>query len=181
MEKQKAIQESSVLCIGHLLVMKTMRQRVHGFVLFFFFPQQPGVHEIRGQKERLSIFIWGALVSVLTTAQTPWSAPWKAQAAVVHWGGTAAAPLLSPFWHGTHRSSTELTLSKCHSWLAFPSHSRKYRSLLFSWPTASMHLPERMWTIIPFWKEREKIKKKENWSVPCSQQTPICANQSLRE
>lgn len=37
MEKQKAIQESSVLCIGHLLVMKTMRQRVHGFVLFFFF------------------------------------------------------------------------------------------------------------------------------------------------
>lgn len=62
---------------------------------------------------------------------------------------------------GIHHLSTLLTLSNRHSWLAFPSHWRKYKSLLFSCTTASMHFPERMWTIIPFWKEKKKEKKKK--------------------
>ena len=75
------------------------------------------------------------------------------------WAGLRWPHFCVPFKGGVHRSSTVLTLSNRHSWLAFPSHSRKYRSLLFSCTTASMHFPERMWTIIPFWKERRKGKK----------------------
>lgn len=90
-------------------------------------------------------------------------------------------PWVEPLWShfsfpsvgSIHCSSTVLTLSNRHSWLAFPSHSRKYKSLLFSCITASMHFPERMWTIIPFWKERRKGKKKKkkmSWSPTISQQ-----------
>ena len=75
------------------------------------------------------------------------------------WAGLRWPRFCVPSAGGVHRSSTVLTLSNRHSWLAFPSHSRKYRSLLFSCTTASMHFPERMWTIIPFWKERRKKNK----------------------
>lgn len=55
----------------------------------------------------------------------------------------------------THRSSTGWTWSNRHSWLLFPSHWLKCRSLLSPWAPASMHLPERMWMIVPSWKEKE--------------------------
>lgn len=74
---------------------------------------------------------------------------------------------------GIPHLSTLTMLSNRHSWLAFPSHWRKYKSLLLSCTTASMHFPERMWTIIPFWEERGKKgkKKKKKWKPVSSLQS----------
>lgn len=72
---------------------------------------------------------------------------------------------------GSHRSPTAPMLSNCHSWLALPSHGRKYKSFLFPCTTASMHFPEKMWTIIPFWKVRRKGKQNKSVPPTVSQQT----------
>lgn len=80
---------------------------------------------------------------------------------------------------GIPHLSTLTTLSNRHSWLAFPSHWRKYKSLLLSCTTASMHFPERMWTIIPFWKEGGGGRKKKEKEMKTSQFPAISQQRSI--
>ena len=163
MEKNE---ESSVLCNGHLSMMKTMNT----FLLVFL--KQPAVHGT-GARRKTVTFIPGACFSTITRLRT--QSRWLLRYAcllsslgVEMWGPDSSFPSDT----GIQCSSIALTLSKCHSWLAFPSHWRKYKSLLFSSTTASMHLPETMWTIIPFWKVR-RGKKTASQSSSVSQRRRI--------
>ena len=132
-------QESSAPCYDHLPVMKTMRQWVRIFCL-----KQTVACERKAGREGFPYSF--TELRLCPRHRTHLKGLLRERHVLLQftWAGLRWPRFCVPSAGGVHRSSTVLTLSNCHSWLAFPSHSRKYRSLLFSCTTASMHFPERM-------------------------------------
>lgn len=164
--------KSYVLCNDHLPVMKTMRQ----WILCFLFLKQPEVNAIRCKKEK-TFYIHSQSFLLYYHQEykhkricfMKYTCSCSSLGAELWWLNFSI-----PSDTGIHHLSTLLTLSNRHSWLAFPSHWRRYKSLLFSCTTASMHFPERMWTIIPFsWKSQycwwiSGPSSVQFWRITCS-------------
>lgn len=161
-----------------MIVYQWWRQRGNESIVFFLFLKQPVVNEIGVRRKDflysfMELFLYYHQEQQYNrTCFMKYTCSFSALGAELWWPNFSFPP-----YTGIHRSSTVSTLSNRQSWLAFPSHWRKHKSLLFSCITASMHFPERTWTIIPFsWKSQccwwmAGPSSVQFWRITCSRLT----------